>query len=132
MSIESLERDDLSAYVIAGVPRSFKRDLQQLVKERAGEEADVVQLDEAMTEWLVAQLLDDKRPGRSRTPASKALWRAYSALSAARFHLEDSSSEEERVRELRRKVEELWREVSPMFEEASGAEGEQEPGAEGG
>jgi hypothetical protein len=124
LSAESLERDDLSAYVIAGVPRSFKRDLQQLVKERAGEGGDVVQLDEAMTEWLVAQLLDDKRPARTRTPASKALWRAYSALSAARFHLEDDSAEEERVRELRRKVEELWREISPMFEAEGGTEGE--------
>jgi hypothetical protein len=128
LSIESLERDDLSAYVIAGVPRSFKRDLQQLVRERAGEEGDVVQLDEAMTEWLVAQLLDEKRPSRSRTPASRALWRAYSALSAARFHLEDDSSEEGRVRELRLRVEELWRELSPMFED----EGEPEGGAEGG
>jgi gamma-glutamyl:cysteine ligase YbdK (ATP-grasp superfamily) len=115
--------------VIAGVPRSFKRDLQQLVKERAGEGGDVVQLDEAMTEWLVAQLLDDKRPARTRTSASKALWRAYSALSAARFHLENDSAEEERVRELRRKVEELWREVSPMFEETGDGDPEEDTGS---
>ena len=75
-----------------------------------------MQLDDEMTEWLVAQLSGEKRRSHERTPASDALWRAYRALSAARYHLQDQP-EEEQVRELRRLVEELWREISPEFAE---------------
>lgn len=121
MSAEMLERDDLTVYVIAGVPRSFKRKLKEYVKKEAKGESDVMQLDAEMQEWLLARLRDEKRARSDRTPASSALWRAYSALSAARFHLADHSEEEEKVRELRRKVEDLWREVSPMFEDETAA-----------
>ena len=68
-----------------------------------------------------AKLLDEKRPKGKRTPASRALWRAFTALSAARYHLQHTAGEEgERVRELRTEVEELWRRVSPMFDEHGG------------
>jgi hypothetical protein len=117
MSAETLERDDLSIYVIAGVPRSFKSKLQQFVAQGAKDKGDVVLIGQDMAEWVIAKLRDEKRPSKSRTPASQALWRAYSALSAARYHLQNHTAEEERVRELRRKVEELWRELSPMFNE---------------
>jgi hypothetical protein len=117
MSAETLERDDLSIYVIAGVPRSFKSKLQQFVAQEAKDKGDVVLIGQDMAEWVIAKLRDEKRPSKSRTPASQALWRAYSALSAARYHLQNHTAEEERVRELRRKVEELWRELSPMFNE---------------
>ena len=40
--------------------------------------------------------------------------------------LQHSPAEEERVRELRNQVEEIWRELSPMFDD-----GEEEEGAEG-
>lgn len=115
-----LERDDLSLYVLAGVPRSFKRKLQSFVEEEAKAEGAVFLVDEELSEWVLARLRDEKRPRGKRTPASRALWRAYSALSAARYYLENESEEEEQVRELRRRVEELWKEVSPMFE-ADGA-----------
>jgi hypothetical protein len=118
MSAETLERDDLSIYVIAGVPRSFKSKLQQFVAQEAKDKGDVVLVGQDMAEWVISKLRDEKRPSKSRTPASQALWRAYSALSAARYHLQNQTAEEERVRELRRKVEELWRELSPMFNEA--------------
>jgi hypothetical protein len=124
MSSETLERDDLSVYVIAGVPRSFKAKLQKLVENESKKDGDVVLVGSDMAEWMIAQLRDEKRPSKSRTPASRALWRAFSALSAARYHLQNNAEEEERVRELRRRVEELWREVSPMFDE------EEEPAAE--
>lgn len=117
MHAEIVERDDLSVYVIAGVPRSFKTRLRDFVRKEAKEAGDVIQLDGEMTEWVVAQLRDEKRPSKTRTPASRALWRAFSALSAARYHLMNQTATEERILELRRKVEELWREVSPMFEE---------------
>lgn len=115
MSAATLERDDLSLYVIAGVPRSFKSKLQQLVLKETKSSGEVMLIPADMTEWLISKLRDDKRPARDRTPASRALWRAYSALSAARYHLQNDPVEEERVRDLRRQVEELWRQMSPMF-----------------
>lgn len=115
MGVEMLERDDLSVYVVAGVPKSFKRKLQSFVAEEAkNEEGQVMLVEDGLADWIVAKLLDEKRPKASRTPASQALWRAFSSLSAARYHLQHSE-EEERVRELRQRVEELWRETSPMF-----------------
>ena len=114
---EILERDDLSLYVVAGLPRSFKRKLQAFVEQEAKQDGSVLLVDEDLSAWMLARLQDEKRPRGKRTPASRALWRAYSALSAARYYLEDESEEEEQVRQLRARVEELWREVSPMFEE---------------
>jgi hypothetical protein len=128
MSAETLERDDLSIYVIAGVPRSFKSKLQQFVRQESKKDGDVVLVDSELTQWMVAKLRDQKRPSRDRTPASRALWRAFSALSAARYHLQNQGDTEDRVRELRRAVEELWRELSPMFpeEEAAAAAAEED------
>jgi hypothetical protein len=111
---EILERDDLSVYVIAGVPKSFKRKLQAIVAEEAKADGQVMLIEDSLADWVISKLADEKRPRSSRTPASKALWRAFSALSAARYHLQHSE-EEERVRVLRQRVEELWRETSPMF-----------------
>ncbi len=119
MSAEILERDDLSVYVIAGVPRSFKAKLRQFVQAESKKDGDIVLVDAELTEWVVAKLRDTKRPNKMRTPASRALWRAFSALSAARYHLTNQGETEERVRDLRRKVEELWRELSPMFPDES-------------
>lgn len=113
MASEMLQREDLTAYVVAGLPKSFLAKLRKAAeKERA--DAEVMQLDEELTEWLVSQLQADKRRSHERTHASAALWRAYRALSAARYHLQDRP-EEAKVRELRQLVEELWREISPEF-----------------
>lgn len=120
MAHELLERDDLSVYVIAGVPRSFKAKLQKLVEQESKKDGEAMLVGPEMTDWFLAQLRDEKRPARSRTPASRALWSAFSALSAARYHLQNDAEGEERVRELRRRVEELWREVSPMFDDEPG------------
>ena len=116
MAASTLERDDLSIYVIAGVPRSFKSKLQKFVAAETDEDGEVVLLDKDLAEWVIAQARDEKRPSRDRTPASRALWRAFSALSAARYHLQNQAEEEEQVRELRGRVEELWRQLSPMFD----------------
>ncbi|HSK20454.1 MAG TPA: hypothetical protein VK912_14975 [Longimicrobiales bacterium] len=133
MGADMLERDDLSVYIVAGVPKSFKRKLQAFVAEEAKSgDGEVMLLEDGFADWIVSRLADEKRPRSNRTPASKALWSAFSALSAARYHLQHSE-EEERVRELRQKVEELWRETSPMFpEEGPGAEGDDDPEAAGG
>lgn len=117
MTAHLVERDDLTVYIIAGVPKSFKRKLQKYVDAEAKEGGGVMQLDDELSDWVISHVRDEKRRASDRTPASKALWRAFSALSAARYHLQDNPDGEERVRELRRKVEELWRELSPMFDE---------------
>jgi hypothetical protein len=121
MASEMLQRPDLTAYVVAGLPKSFLGKLRKLA-EAERSDAEVMQLDEELTEWLVAEVRAEKRRAHERTHASAALWRAYRALSAARYHLQDRP-EEEQVRELRRLVEELWRELSPQYP----ADGE-EPG----
>lgn len=117
MAVDILEREDLSLYVVAGVPRSFKRKLQAFLEQEAKADGDILLVDDDLTEWMLARLRDEKRPRSKRTPASRALWRAYSALSAARYYLQSEAEEEVQVRELRERVEELWREVSPLFEE---------------
>src|SRR5690606_26050151 len=94
---------------------SFLGKLRKLA-EAEKSDGEVMQLDDELTEWLVAQLQADKRRSHERTHASAALWRAYRALSAARYHLQDRP-EEDQVRELRRLVEDLWREISPEFAE---------------
>jgi hypothetical protein len=118
MATDILEREDLSLYVVAGVPRSFKRTMQEFIQREAKQDGDVLLIDDDLAEWLLARLRDEKRPRAKRTPAARALWRAYSALSAARYYLQDEAEEEELVRRLRSRVEELWREVSPMFDES--------------
>lgn len=131
MGAEMLERDDLSVYVVAGVPKSFKRKLQTFVTDEAKNgDGQVMLVEDGLADWIITKLVDEKRPRGNRTPASQALWRAFSALSAARYHLQHSEQEEERVRELRQKVEELWRETSPMFPEEGEDDSESDDEAE--
>lgn len=120
MASEMLQRGDLTAYVVAGLPKNFHGKLKKLAQAE-GEQGEVMQLDEEMTDWLVARLRGEKRRAHEQTPASDALWRAYRALSAARYHLQHRP-EEEQVRELRGLVEELWREISPQFAEEEEAQ----------
>jgi hypothetical protein len=116
MASEMLQRDDLSVYVVAGVPKSFKKRLQKFVESESKSEGDVMLLDEEMTEWVLARVRGEKRRSHEQTPASSALWRAYRALSAARYHLQDQPIEAN-IRNIREQIEELWRETSPIHEE---------------
>lgn len=125
MASEMLQRDDLTVYVIAGTPRSFVKKLKAFVQEER-EDGDVMQVDPELGEWVISRLRGEKRRSHEKTPASAALWRAYSALSAARYHLKDKP-EEEQVRELRNTVEELWREFSPLFPAEGAEEDEGQP-----
>jgi len=115
MASEMLARDDLTVYVLAGVPRSFKKDLATFVQKNAKGEGELLLLDEEMTEWVLARIQGEKRRSHEQTPASAALWRAFRALSAARYHLQDAPYEE-KIRDLRREIEDLWRTVSPLHE----------------
>ncbi len=116
MASEMLQRDDLSVYIVAGVPKSFKKKLQKFVEKESKTTGDVMLLDDEMTDWVVARMRGEKRRNHEQTPASSALWRAYRALSAARYHLQDQPMEK-RIRDIRGQIEELWRETSPLHEE---------------
>lgn len=113
MASEMLQREDLSVYVVAGVPKSFKKRLLKFVDAESKSEGEVMLLDEEMTEWVLARVRGEKRRSHEQTPASSALWRAYRALSAARYHLQDQPVEQ-KVRELRTEIEQLWRDTSPL------------------
>lgn len=115
MASELLQRSDLSLYVVAGLPKSFSKKLKTMVRKEATD-ADAMQVDPEMAEWMISRLRGEKRRSHEQTPASAALWRAYSALSAARYHLQHHPVEP-RLRELRAEIETLWREVSPLFPE---------------
>ncbi|TVR55320.1 MAG: hypothetical protein EA421_06770 [Gemmatimonadales bacterium] len=128
MASEMLQRDDLSVYVVAGVPKSFKKKLQKFVGTESKSEGDVMLLDEEMTDWVLARVRGEKRRSHEQTPASSALWRAYRALSAARYHLQDQPIEEQ-IRKIRDEIEVLWRDASPLHREDEEAEeGETEEG----
>ena len=113
MASEMLRREDVSVYVVAGVPKSFKKKLQKFVDAESKATGDTMLVDDEMTEWVVARLRGEKRRSHERTPASAALWRAFRALSAARYHLQDGPLED-RIRRLRGEIEDLWQEVSPL------------------
>jgi hypothetical protein len=125
MASELLQRDDLSVYVVAGVPKSFRKKFQKFVEQESRTNGNVMLLDDELTEWIVARVRGQKVRSHEQTPASSALWRAYRALSAARYHLQDQPLEA-RVRELRSQIEALWTEVSPLFEVEEESEEEAE------
>ena len=109
-------RDDLSVYVVAGVPRSFQKEVAKLVKKAAKESGDVKLVNGEMAEWVLAKLKEDSRGQHERTPASAALWRAFRALSAARYHIQDEALEQQ-VRRIRDEIEELWASLSPLHKD---------------
>lgn len=121
MAPEILQRQDLSIYVVAGVPKSFKKRLQKFVETESKSDGDIMLLDEEMTEWTLARVRGEKRRSHEQTPASAALWRAFRALSAARYHLQDDPLEE-RIREVRDQIEALWQESSPIVEPSDAEE----------
>ncbi len=106
-----------SIYIVAGVPASFKKELQKLVASEAKSDSDVMLLEERMTDWVLAYVKGEKRRRHERTEGSSALWRAYVQLSAALYHLQDQPTET-KIRNIRDRIEELWREASPLGDEA--------------
>jgi hypothetical protein len=109
-----LEKDDLSVYVISDVPRSFHKELKSILHEQQGDEVEVLRLDDDLSSWVLARVRGAKRQSSNRSPASEALWRAFRALSAARYHLRGDARMDARIRKLRDGVEALWHKTSPM------------------
>lgn len=128
MASTMLEREDISVYVIAGVPKSFKKRLSKFVEGESRAEGEIMLLDHEITEWLVARLRGEKARSHEETATSAALWRAFRALSAARYHVQEDPELEGRIRALRATVEELWALTRPRSpdqvteEDASGGD----------
>lgn len=128
MSQPMLERDDLSVYVVSGVPKSFKKRLARFLEGESKGEGELLMLDDELTEWLVARLRGEKTRSHEETPASAALWRAYRALSAARYHVQEEAELERLIRSLRSEVEILWERTRPKALLSQEEEAEEEAG----
>jgi hypothetical protein len=118
MASEIFQREDLSIYVVAGVPRSFKKKLTRLVEESTKGHAEVKLVKKDLTDWMLAKLREEDRLRHEKTPGSAALWRAFRALSAARYHLKrQDNGIADQVRQLRKQIEVLWASVSPLHKD---------------
>jgi len=114
MAHDWLERADLSVFVVAGVPKGFNRKLQETISKEHGEKAVSMRVNDELSDWVLTKVRGEYRPSSQRSTASKALWRAFRALAAARYHLRDDPEFSEEVRHLRDQVEEHWMRVTPL------------------
>jgi hypothetical protein len=53
--------------LVAGVPRTFKRKLQELVEKEAKQNGDVMLVDEELSAWLLARLRDEATNSLSKS-----------------------------------------------------------------
>jgi len=126
MAQEWLERDDLSVYIVAGAPKGFNRSLKAHLIDEVGEDTEALRVKDELSEWVLAQVKGEYRRENQRSPASKALWRAFRALAAARYHLRGDEEREATLRDLRDQVEACWMETSPLMRNGDGEEDEEE------
>lgn len=117
MAHDWLERDDLSVFVVAGVPKGFNRKLQETITKEHGEKAVSIRVNDELADWILTKVRGEYRPASKRSTASKALWRAFRALAAARYHLRDDPEFSEEVRAVRDQVEAHWSRVTPLNRE---------------
>lgn len=115
MAREWLERDDLSVFVVAGAPKGFNRRLKTFLHKELGEDSESLRVKDDLAEWVLARIQGEYRRDSQRSPASRALWRAFRALAAARYHLRGDDKREAQLRKLRDQVETYWIETSPMI-----------------
>jgi hypothetical protein len=115
MAHDWLERDDVSVFVVAGVPKGFNRKLQETITEEYGEKAVSMRVNDDLAEWILSKVRGEYRPASKRSTASRALWRAFRALAAARYHLRDDPAMSDEVRYLRDQVESHWMRVTPLM-----------------
>jgi len=120
MAQEWLERDDLSVYIVAGAPKGFNRTLKAHLLEEVGDDAEALRVRDELSDWVLAQVRGEYRKEAQKNPASKALWRAFRALAAARYHLRGDEEREATLRDLRDQVEACWIETSPLMRNGDG------------
>ena len=88
--------------------------LQKFLREEHGEDAASMRVNDDLAPWILSKVRGEYRPSSKRSGASRALWRAYRALAAARYHLRGDVNRSGRLRELRDEVETHWTDVTPM------------------
>jgi hypothetical protein len=113
MSEEWLEDGDVSVFVVPKVKKKFDESLARLLKKEVGEPVEPLRLDDDLTTWVADRAAGKNRSKGQRSPAAKALWRAFRALAAARYHLREDPAAEKELRALRDRVESLWMEKTP-------------------
>jgi len=103
-----LDSGDVTVFVIPKVKKGFDDSLKKLLREETGTEVEPIRLGEELSEWVVLRVKGGKWGKGRRSPAEKALSRAFQALAAARYHLRGDPDAEKELRSLRDQVEALW------------------------
>ncbi len=103
-----LTSGDATVFVLPKVKKSFDESLRDLVKEETGSELKPIRLGPEFSEWVALRAGGKRWAKGRRTPAEKALSRAFQALAAARYHLRGDPEVETELRALRDRVEALW------------------------
>jgi hypothetical protein len=113
MSEQWLEDGDVTVFVIPKVKKDFDEKLARLLEKEVGGPVEPLRLDDDLTTWVADRAAGKKRSKGQKSPAAKALWRAFRALAAARYHLREDPKSEKELRSLRDRVESLWMEKTP-------------------
>jgi hypothetical protein len=113
MPHEWIETGEVTVFVVPKVKKSFDEGLAKLLKKEVGEKVEPFRLDDDLTTWVADRTSGKRRAKGQRSPAAKALWRAFRALAAARYHLRQDPDGEKELRALRDQVEALWMEKAP-------------------
>ncbi|MGD2121247.1 MAG: hypothetical protein PVJ76_05870 [Gemmatimonadota bacterium] len=113
MSEQWLEAGEVSVFVVPKVKKKFDEGLARLLKKELGEPVEPLRLDDDLTTWVADRAAGKNRSKGQKSPAAKALWRAFRALAAARYHLKEDLDAEKELRALRDRVESLWMERAP-------------------
>lgn len=108
MSQEWLDRGRANVYVIPKVEKGFGHDLGELLSRKLGREIEPLRLDADLTDWVVARAAGKKRSKSDRSPGTKALWRAFRALAAARYHVREEAPLADELLKIRNRIEEMW------------------------
>ena len=103
-----LAKDRATVFVIPKVKKNFADALAALVEEETGQKVDPIRLDDDLTEWAVTRVVGKARAKGQKKPSTKALWRAFRALAAARYHFREKPERQREVLELRDRIEALW------------------------
>ena len=103
-----LDPETANVYIVPKVPKRFGEELGKLLSKEVGEEIEPFRLDPDLSEWVVARASGKRSIKGARNPGVKALWRAFRALAAARYHFRTEPELAKELLEMRDRIEGLW------------------------
>ena len=103
-----LDSEEVTVFVVPKVKKGFDDSLKELLREETGTDVAPLRLAEDLSEWVALRVKGKAWAKGRRSPAEKALSRAFQALAAARYHLKGDTEAETQLRALRDQVEALW------------------------